>query len=73
MMSGVDEAELRDTLISEAVVQCCKHSPSWIKVRIMDHMLEVKFFLLEYMFLQNDDRITGDPRCSQQLVFLWLL
>ncbi|KAL4067040.1 hypothetical protein V8B97DRAFT_2009689 [Scleroderma yunnanense] len=40
MLDGVDDAELRDALISEAAVQCCKHSPSWIKDRIMTHYLE---------------------------------
>jgi len=43
MLDGVDEAEFRDTLTSEAVVRCCKHSPSWFKDQIADHILQVNF------------------------------
>ncbi|KAG6334710.1 hypothetical protein ID866_4370 [Astraeus odoratus] len=40
MLDGVNEVELRDALISEAVVQCCKISPPWFKSRAIASLLE---------------------------------
>lgn len=38
MLDGVDEADLRDALVSEAFIQCCKFSPPWIRTRVIAYL-----------------------------------
>ncbi|KAI6019882.1 hypothetical protein F5J12DRAFT_911393 [Pisolithus orientalis] len=35
MLDGVKEADLRDALVSEALIQCCKFSPPWVRTQVI--------------------------------------
>ncbi|KAI6116213.1 hypothetical protein F5141DRAFT_1212827 [Pisolithus sp. B1] len=38
MLDGVDEADLRDALVSEAFIQCCKFSPPWVRTQVIIYL-----------------------------------
>ncbi|KAI6168435.1 hypothetical protein EDD17DRAFT_1869180 [Pisolithus thermaeus] len=38
MLDGVDEADLRDALVSEAFIQCCKFSPPWVQTQVITYL-----------------------------------
>ncbi|KAI6043993.1 hypothetical protein EDC04DRAFT_2562108 [Pisolithus marmoratus] len=40
MLGGVNEADLRDALVSEAFIQCCKFSPSWVRTQLIAYINE---------------------------------